>query len=589
MKLRIKLALSFTVIIIVVTGTIAVLSIYRETKAFKEELKKQGLILTSTLADECGNAFITNKFVHVMDYIDTIAKQEYVVYVMVRDNKGKVKAHDDISKIGAVITNASLHAVHGTGPYTGTSRSDKGEDMYELAVPVAVGGNVVGLAQVGYSLRSLKKSTAKAIKHIIVITIAGIITGIIFMLILSQQLVKPITKLKDAANAIAKGDFSTKIDVTAKDEIGELSGAFKQMAIDLSTSQDELVRATYYTDNIIESMIDTLIVVDTEGVIKKVNKATLDLLEYTQEELLGRPLEHFFPELPVKGTKLQKLIEHGRLENYETYSEAKNGKKNPVLFRASAMRDQDGAIMNFVCTATDITENRRLRDSLQKSERQLRTLSSSLLAAQEQERKRISRELHDDLGQIVTAVLLDVTRARKLELPHASDIYGSLERIQARAEEALQRVRSLSAMLRPGVLDQLGLKAAAVSLLEDMRERTELNVIEEIHVDHSDIPESVSIAVYRILQEAMTNIVKHAEATQVTVRLQSGRQTVALSVTDNGRGFDPASLAMDQGLGLMGMQERAECLGGVFRIESAPGQGTTFYTEIPLSAEKMAT
>jgi PAS domain S-box-containing protein len=591
MRLKIKLTIAFTVMIVVVTGAIAFLSIQRETTTFNKELKKQGLILTNTLADECKAAFITDKFVHIMDYIDTISRREYVVYVMVRDTNGTVKAHSEMDKIGGVITDSASRVAYEGTPYVGICRSAEGQDIYLLAVPVTVNGNVVGIAQVGYSLRSLETSTANAQKQIIVITIGGIIVGILFGIILSQQLVRPISRLKDAANAIGKNDFNTKIDIASKDEIGDLARSFNRMTENLHRSRNELVKARQYTDSIFKSMVDTLIVVDPEDGIRGLNQAALDLLGYTGEELIGQPLETIFAaeEVPLKKAKFAELIEQGKLETYETHYKTKNGGKIPVLFGASVMRDQDGNIMSLVCTATDITERKRLQSSLLKSERRLRSLSSRLLAAQEQERKRISRDLHDDLGQVLTAVLLDITQAKKLGTPVASGISSFLDRIQAGTQEALQRVRSLSATLRPGVLDHLGLKAAVVSFLEEIRERTGLTIVEEIHVDHNNISEPVTIAIYRILQEATTNIVKHAGATQVIVKLQSDQQIIALSIADNGQGFTPESLDMDQGLGILGMKERTEWLGGVFRIESAPvrGHGTRIYAEIPISAEKI--
>jgi len=234
----------------------------------------------------------------------------------------------------------------------------------------------------------------------------------------------------------------------------------------------------------------------------------------------------------------------------------------------------------------DITERKRMHDSLLESERQLRTLSSSILSAQEQDRKRISRELHDDLGQILTAVLLDISRAEKQKIFISSGSYNFMKRLRLILQEALQRVRNLSAILRPGVLDQLGLKAAVVSFLEEMEEQTGLKIIEKMQVDYNNIPESVSIAIYRILQEATTNIIKHATAKKVIVKLRSDSQTISISIKDDGQGFNPESLPIDKGLGLLGMKERVEWLGGVFKIESAHGRGTSIYAEFPLSSRK---
>lgn len=236
------------------------------------------------------------------------------------------------------------------------------------------------------------------------------------------------------------------------------------------------------------------------------------------------------------------------------------------------------------------TSFNQMTQDLQKSHRHLRALSASLLSAQEQERKRISLELHDDLGQLLTVVLFDIAQLIKPEIVFPSGTKGILERIQAGTEEALQRVRSLSAVLRPGVLDSIGLQAAIESFLEDIQERIDIKIVKDIEMQagNHNISEFVTIVVYRILQEAMTNIIRHAAAKQVIVKLRSDLKAVALSITDDGQGFNPESLPMDKGIGLLGMKERAECLGGLLKVESAPGQGTTIYIEIPLSPEQLA-
>ncbi|MCJ7615830.1 MAG: PAS domain S-box protein [Desulfobacterales bacterium] len=421
-------------------------------------------------------------------------------------------------------------------------------------------------------------------------TIISVIAAIIVGTFISRSVSTPIKKLKDATVDISKGNLGVRIDIDAKDEIGVLATSFNQMTQVLQESRDDLIKAKDFVANILHSMAETLIVVDTETRIKAVNEALLNLVGYTEDELIEQPLKKILAdeEFPLKKTNLEVIIDKVGIEGYETHYKAKDGRKVPVLFNSSVILDQNGNVVNLVCTAMDIVKRKRLENSLQESQRRLRTLSASLQAAQEGERKSLSRELHDDLGQLLTVILFDIAQLRKPEIVFTSGTKGILERIQDGTEKALQRVRSLSAILRPGVLDQLGLKAAVISFLEEIQEQTGLKIVEQMQVDHSNIPESVSIAIYRILQEAMTNIVKHAAAKQVIVELRSNHKTVALSITDDGQGFNPKSSTMDNGLGLLGMKERVEWLGGVWWVESAPGQGTTIYVEIPLSPEQLA-
>lgn len=361
MRVGIQLAFAFIIIIVVIIGAIAVVSIQRESTTFKEELKKQGLILANTLAVESSEAFITDKFVHVMDYIDTVSEQEYVVYVMVRDKKGKVKAHSELNKVGKVITDSALNVIHSSKPYIETSQSSEGELMYNLAVPVTVNGEIVGVAQIGYSLRSLEISEAKAINQIIALTIWGIIVGIFFSFLFSKLLVKPINELKNAANEIAEGNLDTKIDIKSKDEIGELAASFNKMTQDLRVSRDDIISAKKYTDNIVRSMTDALLVVSPDGIIQTVNPATSTLLGYKEKELIGEPVSNVVAEgkeIPINFSTCIKNVE-------KTYL-AKDGRKIPMLFSGSVMRDDNGNIQGIVCVAQDITERKQAEEALKK-------------------------------------------------------------------------------------------------------------------------------------------------------------------------------------------------------------------------------
>ncbi|MBU4185226.1 MAG: PAS domain S-box protein [Proteobacteria bacterium] len=346
----------------------------------------------------------------------------------------------------------------------------------------------------------------------------------------------------------------------------------------------------------LKSIGDAVIATDNSKLITFMNPVAEALTGWRQEEAVGKPLKDVFKIVNEEtGERAEDPVVRALREGVvvglvnHTVLIAKDGTKRPIDDSSAPIKDDKGRIIGMVLVFRDITETKLMQDSLLKSEKQLRNLSSSILSAQEQERKRISRELHDDLGQILTAVLLDISRAGKQEILISSGCYRFLESMQVSIQEALQRVRSLSAILRPGVLDQLGLKAAVISFLEEMEEQTGLKIIEEMQVDYNNIPESVSIAIYRILQEATTNIIKYAAAKQVIVKLQSDSQTISISIKDDGQGFNPESLPMDKGLGLLGMKERVECLGGVFKIESAHGRGSSICAEFPLSSRKLVT
>ncbi|HMF18168.1 MAG TPA: sensor histidine kinase, partial [Gemmataceae bacterium] len=213
------------------------------------------------------------------------------------------------------------------------------------------------------------------------------------------------------------------------------------------------------------------------------------------------------------------------------------------------------------------------------SEARLRSLSTKLLTAQEDERRSLSRDLHDALGQVVTAVSLDLRRASQTpEVEKKNELVG---RALSGTDSLLDRIHEISARVRPALLDDLGLKDAVQSLLSEFEHRTSIVPKTELRFDGRDVPAMVRDNVYRILQEALTNVSRHAKAAEVFVNLTVDGQKLDLTVRDPGVGFSP-ELLDGKRLGLLGMRERAELLDGTFSLKSEPQQGTEIRVTIPL-------
>jgi signal transduction histidine kinase len=211
----------------------------------------------------------------------------------------------------------------------------------------------------------------------------------------------------------------------------------------------------------------------------------------------------------------------------------------------------------------------------------LSILARKLLSSQEDERKNISRELHDDLGQLLTAVTLDLQHADRGD---GIERRAAMQRALATTRTALGRVRELSSLLRPPVLDDLGLEQAVHSLIEEFTTRSGVDVQIDLELGPGPLPDSVAGQAYRIIQEALTNVARHASAETafVTLRVRDGR--LDLNVSDDGRGFDQEAVTVNDRFGLLGMRERAELLGGSFRLESRVGSGTSIRVSMPLPA-----
>lgn len=227
-------------------------------------------------------------------------------------------------------------------------------------------------------------------------------------------------------------------------------------------------------------------------------------------------------------------------------------------------------------------------DALQAHREQLHAMSSQVLQAQEDERKRIARELHDETAQVLTTLLIGLKMLERARSPE--EVQERLAELRALTSQALEAVRNMAVELRPTTLDDLGLVAALESSTETYAARLGIPVHFEARGFEQRLSPQVELALYRVVQEALTNVARHASAHQVWVDLHHQGRAVVASVRDDGRGFDPmaVSASKEAGLGLFGMRERMALVGGQLTIESAPGRGTTVTACVPLEGALLA-
>jgi signal transduction histidine kinase len=229
-------------------------------------------------------------------------------------------------------------------------------------------------------------------------------------------------------------------------------------------------------------------------------------------------------------------------------------------------------------------ENARLFEQVQTGREQLRQLAQQVVSAQEEERRRLSHELHDEAGQVLTALKIGLNLIQA-DLPtEAQTLYERINEAITLTDMTMERLRTLARNLRPPALDTAGLNPTLEGLCREFARRIQ-TPIEYTGEDLAILPDMVNICLYRFLQEALTNVAKHAQATHVWVKLSSSAHGINLEVKDNGRGFDRQSWLTDEsqpkGIGLLGMRERLEVLGGWLEIESLPSQGVCLTAHLP--------
>jgi PAS domain S-box-containing protein len=267
----------------------------------------------------------------------------------------------------------------------------------------------------------------------------------------------------------------------------------------------------------------------------------------------------------------------------------KDGAYAAVLDRGFILDDDAGKPVRIVGGISDVTEQRQAEQALENSRRQLRALSARLQWVREEERARVAREIHDELGQVLTALKINLDwLERKLGVrdndPSLNPLLDRVVESAEIADSAISSVQKIASELRPSSLDNLGLAAALEHEAQRFQQRTNISCQVKLAADSLEVPAEAATAVFRIFQEALTNVARHAQATEVRAALQSEADHVVLQVEDNGRGIRPEALADKKSLGLLGMRERAAVLGGEVTIAAIQPTGTRVTLRLPRAA-----
>jgi PAS domain S-box-containing protein len=326
---------------------------------------------------------------------------------------------------------------------------------------------------------------------------------------------------------------------------------------------------------------DAIWVHDLSGKIIIANKACEKLSGYSPEEGIGKSVSEFMApdDLRIaRAVKIKLMKEQDIDQRYDQKLIKKDGSEAVMELFTRLIRDDNGKPMAFQHIARDVTKERRLRDNL-------RFQINKTLMAQEEERKRIARELHDDIAQSILLLSrqLDILISGGNKIPKAS--ISELEHIQNIANEAYKSLQRYARDLRPSILDQMGLVAALNWFAEELGK--ELGIKTAVKADKlPPLPSETELAMFRIAQEALNNVRKHAQASEVNIAVKSDSHNIKMTITDNGKGFSTSGLTGDLAregkLGVLGMEERARLIGGELQIKSVPGKGTTVIAKAPI-------
>ncbi len=373
--------------------------------------------------------------------------------------------------------------------------------------------------------------------------------------------------------------FEINIDITRRKKYEEELLQYRsQLEKMVEQKTRQLIESEQRFRQVAESTPDFIYTFDRQLRLTAVNAAMCRAFNKTAAELIGRSHgELGAPESVSRQWRemSRRALETGKTIDAETTALMPDGGQHTYQHIISPIRDSSGEITGLSAISRDTTRRRQL-------EEELHALSNRIIQLQEEERANISRELHDEVGQSLT--VLGLMLARLGAAP--GEIQGAtLEEARGLVKEISSQLRNLSTQLHPTMLEKLGLLPSLMGSFNDFTQRTGIAIDFKQHgLDNRTLAPQVSLAAYRIVQEALTNIARHSGIKEAKVRLTSSGGRLNIEIQDNGKGFDPAQIRLDSS-GIRGMIERTRALQGTFEVKSIPGQGTAIFASLPLGIE----
>jgi PAS domain S-box-containing protein len=419
-----------------------------------------------------------------------------------------------------------------------------------------------------------------------ILAIGGILLfgGIFCGWFMGRNLSEPLVKLTAATSQIESGNYPSQVLVNRKDEIGKLASAFNAMAVQLQNSQKELQEKADSYKLLFEKNPMPMWIMSTDKLtILDVNEAAINHYGYLREEFLKLHATDLRPEDDI--SKFLGTVPK-QLKGRQKHGIWRHKKKDGTVIMVDMVTD-DTIYQNETATLTlaeDVTERLKAESELVHNRlMQQEIITETTIEAQEKEREEIGKELHDNINQILasTKLYLELARSRNEAL-----LWDAIEKSYDNINLAMAEIRHLSKQLVRPAFDT-SLKEALQDLTDELQAITPINIALDAAVfDESEVDETIKVMIYRIVQEQMNNILKHAAASEISIIIKTNCARVQLSIEDNGIGFDMSKKS--KGIGLKNIESRVKFHKGHLCIQSSPGQGCIIAIEVPLKHRVVA-
>jgi two-component system, sensor histidine kinase len=609
-QIVLRVTIITSALIVGTLGIFALATIPYQRTTILDAMESEAKSTVTSIDQVTASAIITEDFGTVVEHCMRVVKESpTIVYVVVTRNDG----------FSLVITKQGWkqETLNGDwspgGPRTANSRFLKSdispEEVFHYSHPFQYSGIDWGWIHIGLSLKKFREDIQSMYLRTAFIALLCIFAGVGVALIFARRLTKPISILDVTTQMVAGGDLTAKADIRTGDELERLGSSFNMMTENLRLSQAKIISAHEYTDNIIRSMNDSLVVTRPGGIIERVNKATLSLLGYEEKELIGSKLSIILTPTNIVGESIPDtdefvdIISRGYVNNLETTYRSKNGRLIPVLLSASLMHDVDNTVQGIVCVALDITERKRAEEVLREAKEAAETANK----AKSQFLANMSHEIRTPMNGVIG--MLDLMLDSNIDEPElrlARMAHSSAEKLLSVINDILDysKIEAGKLELQPVVFSIRDLIKEVRDLFWVKAQKKSIGM--SLHISDSvpDLLEGDSNRLRQILINLKGNAIKFTEQGEVSLEVHLEVETpdnimLRFEVHDTGTGIKPDALGKifdsfsqadgtmarrheGTGLGLTISKQLVEMMGGKIGVESEFAQGSLFWFTVRL-------
>jgi PAS domain S-box-containing protein len=609
-QIVLRVTIITSALIVVTLGLFAVATIPYQRTAILDAMESEAKSTVTSIDQVTASAIITEDFGTVVEHCMRVVKESpTIVYVVVTRNDG----------FSLVITKDGWKQQTLTGEWsrggrrTASSRFLKSEispeEVFHYSHPFQYSGIDWGWIHIGLSLKKFHGDIRDMYLRTAFLAFICIVAGIVVALLFARRLTKPISILDVTTQLVAAGDLTARADIRTGDELERLGSSFNMMTETLRMSQEKIIAANEYTDNIIRSMNDSLVVTSPDGIVERVNRATLGLLGYEEQELIGNQLGTILSSKEIDWRDdsgphwFVNIISRGYVNNLETTYRAKDGRLIPVLLSASLMHGMDNSVQGIVCVALDITERKQAEQVL----REAKEAAEAASKAKSQFLANMSHEIRTPMNGVIGMLdlMLD-SNMNESQLRLARMAHSSAEKLLYVINDILDFSK-----IEAGKLE---LQPVVFRIRDTVKEVNDLfwlkaqkkNIGMSPYIDESvpDTVEGDSVRLRQILINLKGNALKFTEHGEVSLEVRLEEEThkdilLRFEVRDTGTGITPdaqqkifdafsqadSSMARRHegtGLGLAISKQLVEMMGGNIGMESTPGKGSLFWFTVRL-------